>query len=145
MLTLALLLAAQAAPAPARPGGYAVPPPPPPPRTAAPVRPRAPLASYFSPDDYPAEALRNGEQGIVSYRLHVGPMGRVTRCVVTGSSGSAVLDAAACRILAERARFAPARDRRGRPTADIFSGRIRWELPPPEPPPEAEPAANPGR
>jgi TonB family protein len=53
----------------------------------------------------------------------------VTSCTVTSSSGSASLDAATCRIMTERARFIPARDRRGRAVADSLSARVRWVLP----------------
>jgi TonB family protein len=83
--------------------------------------------------DYPLDAIRNGEQGITGFRLDVARDGRVTNCAVTSSSGSASLDAATCRIMSERARFKPALDRRGRPTTDWVSSRIRWILPPPEP------------
>jgi TonB family protein len=87
------------------------------------------LASYFSQDDYPPAALRANEQGTVVFRLSVGADGRVFRCEVTRSSGSASLDEATCRILIVRARYTPARDREGRPTADIVPGRVTWTLP----------------
>jgi protein TonB len=89
----------------------------------------------FSSDDYPASAVRAGEQGSVGFRIEVDKVGRVSGCTVTASSGSAVLDSATCRIVASRARFEPARDRKGRPAVDGFSGRIVWRLPEPEPPP----------
>jgi len=93
-------------------------------------RTRADLSSYFSDADYPAEAIRRGEQGIVAYALNVDEAGRVSACRITESSGSAVLDEATCRILRERARFTPARDRRGRAVPDRVAGRTRWVLPP---------------
>ena len=81
--------------------------PPPPgygPSPGRPVRVRANMNSYFSVEDYPAAALRAKAQGTTEVRVTVGPDGRVTGCVVTENSGSAVLDAATCRIL----RSAPA-------------------------------------
>lgn len=124
---LAGLMLQAVAPLPAPP---APPPPPPPPRSGRmePARARANLASLISNEDYPGEALRNDEQGTVGFRLHVGPDGRVAGCDVTSSSGSASLDSTTCRILTARARFSPARDRRGRPTTDTVSARIVWRI-----------------
>jgi protein TonB len=94
-----------------------------------PVRAQANLASYLSDDDYPAEAIRKGEQGLVAFRLEVSASGAVSGCTVELSSGSALLDASTCNILSERARFTPARDGSGRAVADSVTGRIRWALP----------------
>jgi TonB family protein len=73
--------------------------------------------------------VAKGEEGAVGFRLEVAANGRVTRCTITQSSGSASLVSATCRLLQTRARFTPARDSRGRPTADAFTSRIVWRLP----------------
>lgn len=93
------------------------------------------LVSLFSTDDYPPEAIRNGEQGTVAVTLTVNAEGKVADCVVNQSSGSPSLDVATCRILWTRAQFTPARDAQGKPVQDTFRQRIRWELP------EGNPAA----
>lgn len=98
-----------------------------------------PLASLFSSADYPAAAVRAGEAGTVAFRIEVGTNGRVTACTVIASSGSLALDSTTCRLIAIRARFQPARDRRGKPTRDSFTGRIIWSLPEPEPVPPPSP------
>ena len=105
------------------------PPPPPPPARTESARARANLASYVSDADYPASALRNEEQGTTRFRLTVGSDGRVADCAVTSSSGSSALDGTTCRIMKNRARFTPARDSSGQPTADSVTGAIRWVLP----------------
>jgi TonB family protein len=120
----------------------APPPPPPPPKRLGktqPARAAANLPSLFSSDDYPAAAVRAGEQGAVGFRLEVDKAGRVAGCAITASSGSAALDATTCRLLSARARFTPARDRKGRPVADSLTGRIVWKLPEPEPEPPPPP------
>jgi TonB family protein len=95
-----------------------------------PARPAgASFASYVSDTEYPAEALRRGEQGLVEFALDVSPQGRVANCRVTRSSGSAVLDAATCRLMTVRARFQPGLGPDGRPVADTVRGHIRWVLP----------------
>ena len=92
------------------------------------ARARAPLASLISMGDYPANALRNGEQGRVAFTLDVGADGRVTACRVTESSGSAALDNATCRIMQSRARYMPARNARGVAVAGRDQGAVRWAL-----------------
>jgi protein TonB len=105
------------------------PPPPPPPPKFEPARAKANLGSYVTDADYPDAAIRGEEQGTTRFRLSVGPNGRVTDCVVTGSSGSSSLDAATCRLMRSRAHFAPARDGSGNPTTDNVASAIRWVLP----------------
>ena len=89
-------------------------------------RPRAQMQSLIDLGDYPASALRAGEQGTTRVELIVAPNGRATGCTVTKSSGSTALDSATCRILLSRARFTPARDTTGSPVESRYSTAIRW-------------------
>ena len=98
-------------------------------RHEGPQQAKANLIAIFSADDYPSEAIRNDEQGTVAYQLQVDRRGRVSECRIKSSSGSSTLDEATCRILEDRARFEPARDRTGKRIADEYTGRIRWQLP----------------
>lgn len=98
-----------------------------------PVKPAANLISLFSADDYPLEALRKDEEGIVAVVLRIGSAGEVTDCVVSSSSGSPSLDLQTCRLLWRRARFQPARDDKGQAVESAFTQRIKWRLPEPEP------------
>jgi TonB family protein len=95
---------------------------------AAPTRavPTVPLPRLINPADYPAAALKAGEQGNVRVRLDIGTDGRVTGCTITESSRSAILDATTCRILRSRARFTPARDSAGKAAPDRFETAIAW-------------------
>lgn len=93
------------------------------------ARAQANLASLVNSSDYPAEAVRAGEQGTTGFLLAVGPNGSVTDCNIMRSSGSAILDAATCRLMTSRARFTPALDANGKPTSDTVSARIAWRLP----------------
>lgn len=100
------------------------------PATVTPPEPKAPIAALVSYQDYPSSALRSGEQGIVKFRLTVGPNGRVTGCAITASSGSSALDSTSCRILKSRARFRPARDSAGMPVAADVDSQLVWSLAP---------------
>lgn len=85
--------------------------------------------AWVTTSDYPSEALREQREGVVGFRLTVGPDGRVSGCSVTATSGFAPLDEATCRLLSERATFRPGLDARGRPTASSYSSRVRWIIP----------------
>jgi periplasmic protein TonB len=118
---------------PAPPAPVAPPPPPPPPpappRVVQAASAKGSLQGLIRPDDYPAAAQRNDEQGTVRVRLTVGTNGRVTDCTVVGSSGSRSLDDATCRILRSRASFTPARDNNGNPISDTVNAPpITWRL-----------------
>jgi protein TonB len=79
--------------------------------------------------DYPSAALREGREGTSYFTATVGADGRVRRCVITRSSGSADLDAETCRLFSRSARFKPALDKDGHPVEDTFSSKITWRLP----------------
>ncbi len=96
------------------------------------------LVSLFSQDDYPAEAMRKGEEGTSTVRLDVDAAGRVTGCSVIDTSKSPSLDAATCRVLSERARFTPAKGPDGRAVAEHYTQRVRWLLPKMGPAPFAD-------
>jgi len=93
------------------------------------ARAQANLASSIQDGDYPALAMRRGEQGIVGFELDVTPTGRVANCRVTAPSGSRLLDAVTCQVMISRARFTPARNADGSAAPDTVSSQIRWLLP----------------
>jgi periplasmic protein TonB len=86
------------------------------------------MTSLFSSDDYPAEALDRGEQGTVNVRVDVNSAGRVDACMVVRSSGRPTLDHATCRIIADRARFQPARDADGTAIKASVTQTIVWRI-----------------
>ncbi|HEY7808983.1 MAG TPA: TonB family protein [Allosphingosinicella sp.] len=90
--------------------------------------PKAPVERLVTVEDYPAAALRAGEQGQVRVILDIAPTGRVTGCRITASSGSAILDSSTCRLLYSRARFTPAQDAAGNAVADRFATSLTWSL-----------------
>jgi protein TonB len=106
--------------------------PPPSPSPSFTPRKAKPLGApgkWVSEADYPAGALRRGQQGAAAFDLIIRPDGRVSDCRITRSSGSAELDAATCAKVSERASFTPADDAKGDPVAGSFSGVIRWRIP----------------
>jgi protein TonB len=113
---------------------------PPPAPAAAPAPPPAPSRARGAKtknerswaariqENYPARALREEVEGTVGVRVTVTPDGRASGCSVTSSSGSDILDAAACQGMERYARFDPALDAAGNPTTDTYSTRITYKL-----------------
>ena len=103
----------------------------PPPRDAPPAdtaKPIGDVAGWFGPDDYPAAALRAGEEGRVRVTVASDPGGLPTGCSVAMSSGYMSLDNGTCTTMLQKARFdrAPA----GRTGVRFWtSPAIRWVLP----------------
>ncbi len=95
-------------------------------------RPLSPQIDWVTDADYPPEAWRNGEEGLVRYELVVSPEGRVTGCRITQSEATPALEAETCRLLRERARFEPATDGEGKPVSSPFKGAVQWERREPE-------------
>lgn len=93
------------------------------------ARPRNSPLGWISSEDYPGAGIRRGLEGTTAYRLVIGSDGRVDACEITASSGHAVLDSAACRLLERRARFDAARDGSGQTVVGTYSGQVTWRLP----------------
>lgn len=124
-----------------------IPPPAPPALTIPPPAPVAPPAPPPAPslargattrgerrwaariqENYPSRALREEIEGTVGVRVTVTAEGRAANCQVTASSGSSILDEAACRGMERYARFNPALDRAGNPTTGSYATRITYRL-----------------
>lgn len=114
-------------------------PDPEPPAPARPAEPEPDLSGppsmisaslpWFTTDDFPLSAVRDGRQGQVKYILTIDATGKVRGCQADGPEGSADLEAATCDALMARARFNPATDASGRPVVGEFEGSIKWTLP----------------
>lgn len=79
-------------------------------------------------ENYPRRAAQEEIEGTVGVRVTVTADGRATGCSVTGSSGSGILDEAACKDLERYGRFDPALDADGNPISASWSTRITYKL-----------------
>ncbi len=118
---------------PPAPPALVIPPPapvaPPPPSLArgATTRNERRWASRIQ-ENYPSRAIREEVEGTVGVRVTVTAEGRAANCQVTRSSGSSVLDQAACRGMERYARFNPALDAAGNETSGSYSTAITYRL-----------------
>lgn len=88
-----------------------------------------PLHSYFSDADYPMQAMQEGATGTVRVTMMIDETGKLRDCMVEAVSGIATLDAQACGVLIERAKFTPASDAAGNPVRSVMTRQIRWAMP----------------
>lgn len=79
-------------------------------------------------ENYPSRALREEIEGNVGVSVTIGSNGRVSGCRVARSSGSSILDDAACKGMERYARFDPALDAAGNPTTGSYSTTITYRL-----------------
>jgi TonB family protein len=98
-------------------------------KVKTPAQPLAPLASYVSDRDYPAQAIEENRSGTSKVTLMIDETGALEDCLIDETSGIATLDAMTCAIFVKRAKFRPATDDQGKPIRSIVSTRIRWLMP----------------
>lgn len=77
-------------------------------------------------DQYPASALRSGEQAILRMRVIVSEDGKVEKCSIDASTTNE-LDSPACREM-ERAEFEPALDAQGEPFRSYYATTITYMM-----------------
>lgn len=97
--------------------------------TPLPATPRTDPKRWVTTDDYRSNWIRQEMTGKARFRLEIAADGRVTNCIITGSSGHSQLDAATCALVSKRAKFQPARGNGGEPVAGTYSNAIDWQLP----------------
>lgn len=76
--------------------------------------------------DLPEGLLAPGSEARVGVRYVVDVDGSVSGCVADQTSGIIALDVLACRLIEQRFRFRPARDRAGRPVRDTIVEAHSW-------------------
>jgi len=114
---------------PAAPPAPPAPPPPPAPSKARGVTPEGQARwQQRIIDNYPSRAIRDETEGTVGLTVQVNAEGRVAGCSVTSSSGSSILDTAACQDITRYGRFNPALDDAGNPTTGSWATRIVYQL-----------------
>ncbi len=69
------------------------------------------------------------QSGATAMEFDISPEGRVENCRIVESSGSPELDAKACAITTEKARYAPAVDANGKPKRSPGRLKVSWRKP----------------
>lgn len=86
---------------------------------------------WITADDYPPAALAAQQEGIVILHYDVSEAGHVENCTVEQDvTAIPELIETTCRLVMERARYAPAGDEAGRATRSDDAVFVHWRLPP---------------
>lgn len=86
--------------------------------------------NWVTDTDYPADALRKRQMGIVAFRLDVDAKGVVTGCTILEHTDAVeVLSKKVCEMLGKRASFNPALDAKGTPVRSFFVSKFNWVIP----------------
>lgn len=93
------------------------------------AKPKKPLGSYFSSQDYPEQAIMSGQGGTLEFAMLIDEKGKLADCTVISTSGVASLDSQSCAALVARASFTPAIGMDGKAIKSAITQRIRWEIP----------------
>lgn len=78
--------------------------------------------------DYPKSATEARQGGSITAHFTVGADGRPSKCRVVKSSGNADIDATTCRLIEQRFRYEPARNKAGHPISDVTGWQQTWWL-----------------
>jgi protein TonB len=82
----------------------------------------------ISNKDYPRNAAKAKVGGTVTAYFTVLASGNVANCTIKKSSGNAELDATTCRLIEQRFRYKPARNKNGEPIDDRTGWQQTWWL-----------------
>ncbi|WP_374531421.1 energy transducer TonB [Novosphingobium sp.] len=85
--------------------------------------------TWLVSNDYPDNALWQGHQGIVRFRLDVDENGMVSACHVLYRTNPDDFADITCRNVTQRAKFAPALDAAGKPVKAFYIQTVRWQIP----------------
>jgi periplasmic protein TonB len=86
------------------------------------------ISGSITNKDYPKAAARAKEGGEVTAYFTVSSDGRASGCKVVKSSGNGELDATTCRLIEQRFRYEPARNKRGEAISDVTGWQQTWWL-----------------
>lgn len=90
---------------------------------------RGNIASWLQNDDYPPEAIHEGQHGDSIIGWTIGLDGRASDCRVLQTSRVPSLDQAACRAIVRRAKYEPAIGLDGKPMVSHGTTKVSWKLP----------------
>lgn len=94
---------------------------------AQPVEPK-PISpqNWLSTADFPADAARAGDTGVVSFEVAIDATGKPFSCKVMRPTAWPSFDKTACAAMVVRGRFEPARDAGGAPIASTWRRSVNW-------------------
>jgi TonB family protein len=96
---------------------------------AAALRPVSAITSpgsWLSGGDYPMNAVMQGHNGVVQFRLDVDAEGKVAGCFILSRTSPDDFADITCRAMTRRARLQPALDAKGKPMRSYYVNKVVW-------------------
>ncbi|WP_404337607.1 energy transducer TonB [Sphingomonas sp. MMS12-HWE2-04] len=84
---------------------------------------------WLQVDDFPMEALRQSQSGMVQFRLDVDDQGKAGGCYVLGRTSPDLFADTTCKAVLQRARYRPAIDAEGHPVRSFAVRKVVWQIP----------------
>lgn len=81
---------------------------------------------WLSSSDYPLNAVMNGHNGLVQFRLDVDAEGKVAGCFILSRTSPDDFADITCRAMTRRARLQPALDAKGKPMRSYYVNKVIW-------------------
>ena len=94
-----------------------------------PAAPKGSPANWVRSGDYPKEALRKEQSGIVKFRLDLDEAGKVIGCHILRRFKPDPFSDLTCQLLTQRARFKAALDVAGKPVKSFYINTVRFVTP----------------
>lgn len=91
------------------------------------VTPTNETGTWLGQTDFPPDALKARENGIVHFRLDVGESGQVLGCHVIARTEPNSFADTTCRLVTQRATLLPALDESGKPIRSYHVQTVRWQ------------------
>ncbi len=91
-----------------------------------PPAPKGNPGSWVTVSDYPIAALRQGQSGLVHFRLMIDAAGSISDCLVQDVVPPEYFSKITCAALKKRAHFKPAVDANGTPHASYWLNTVRY-------------------
>lgn len=94
-----------------------------------PATPIGSPANWVRAGDYPKDALRTGQSGIVEFRLDLDEAGKISNCHILRRFNHDQFSDLTCHLLTQRARFKPALDATGKLVKTFYINSVRFLVP----------------
>jgi TonB family protein len=92
------------------------------------VKPMKNASTWLDDDDYPKEMLRNGQPGVVNFRLSIDEKGMPTACHIQKTHREKGFDDTVCKAMMRKARFSPALDADKMPIASYYIATVNFRF-----------------
>lgn len=86
------------------------------------------VGNWINPRNYPKGMLNNGQSATVTFRIMVDANGAPTDCIIQEATSPREVGPETCKMLMQKAKFQPAKNRDGAPVPDFFVNQVSWYM-----------------